>query len=129
MRPHLLELLWGRRRWLVVAATALVLVATLLSLPGRNAGAAQQPGRVGAASNPAVRHAADHVLVKLAPGIQAARVLPNEHQPAFGRWFNISVNAGETPIEAVRRLLEEIYQRDTALPPPPDPATEPVARD
>jgi serine protease len=104
MRPHVLELLWGRRRWLVAAAATLVLVATLLSLPGRNAGAAQQPGRVGAASNPAVRHAADHVLVKLAPGIQAARVLPNEHRPAFGRWFNVSVNAGETPIEAVRRL-------------------------
>jgi serine protease len=120
MRPHVLELLWGGRRWpAAAAATALVLAATLLGLPGRNAGAEQQPGRVGAASNPAVRHAADHVLVKLAPGTQAARVLPNGHRPAFGRWLDVPVNAGETPIEAVRRLAAtpdvEVAELDYAV--------------
>jgi serine protease len=104
MRFHVLELLWGRRRWLIAAATALVLATTLLSLPGPNAAAAQQSGGVGAASNPAVPHASDHVLVKLSPGVQAARVLRNGHRAAFGRWLNVSVNAGETPMGAVHRL-------------------------
>jgi hypothetical protein len=37
--------------------------------------------------------------------------------------------SAEEKFKEWRRLLEEIYQRDTALPPPPDPAPEPVARD
>jgi hypothetical protein len=37
--------------------------------------------------------------------------------------------SAEEKFKEWRRLLEEIYQRDTALPSPPDPAPEPVASD
>ncbi len=62
-----------------------------------------RPARLGAASNPALPHAQDHVLVKLRPGVLPAPGMRH----VLGRWYRAPVPQGETPWQAVDAWLQQ----------------------
>ena len=83
-----------------------VLPILLLLLVGFGIQAMAAPGptdpqaKFGAATNPEMPHAADHVVVRLVPGAQPLAGF----QPIFGQWYRAPVQPGETPQEALYRL-------------------------
>jgi len=87
--------------------TSVFAVVTLLLLQApAPAGAGPIIGRLGAAIDVRMDHAADHVLVRLSEDVSVSSVssISANADGVFGRWYRAPVLRGETPIDAARRL-------------------------
>jgi subtilisin family serine protease len=81
-------------------------VALLLLQAPAPAGAGPILGRLGAAIDVRMAHAADHVLVRLGEDVSVRSVssISASADPVYGRWYRAPVLPNETPIQAARRL-------------------------
>ena len=94
---------------------------------------------LGAASNEVILHATDHVLVKLAPGADAAGILGQGSEHVFDRWRRVPVPSGTTATEMVEDLrsrggvelaeLDHVIQLDPQFAPVPLNHVDPVEVD
>ncbi len=109
-----------KKHWFILSI--LVIVMGMLGAVSSAAPLAQEPdpptaqdrdaitgqiGRLGAASNPALPHAQDHVVVQLADINQMDAVAPRGYKHLFDDWYTVAISADETPTQALARLSQE----------------------
>lgn len=63
-------------------------------------------GRVGAANDPAIRHASAYVLIKIDADLETLNHLERAAEPLFDDWYRVEVRAAEVPITVVEQLVE-----------------------